>query len=45
MLLENQVDLGKQHTPEEFNVLYQTHQYLKDLEVALAKKTEAVVIR
>ena len=45
MLLENQVDMEKQHTPEEFNVLYQTHQYLKDLEVALAKKTEAVVIR
>jgi DNA primase len=45
MLLENQVDLGKEHTPEEFSVLYQTHQYLKDLEVSLARKTEAVVIR
>jgi DNA primase len=45
MLLENQVDLEKQHTEEEFRVLFQTHQYLKDMEIALARKTEAVVIR
>ncbi len=45
MLLENQVDLEKQHTEEEFKVLFQTHQYLKDMEIALARKTEAVVIR
>ena len=45
MLLENQLDLEKEHTPEQFNVLYQTHKYLKDMEIGLAAKMEAVVIR
>lgn len=29
MLLENQLDLEKQHTPEEFSMLHQTHEHLK----------------
>ena len=45
MLLENQLDLEKQHSEEELKVLFQTHQYLKAMEIELAKKTEAVVIR
>ena len=45
MLLENQLDLEKQHTPEEFNTLYQTHHHLKQMEIELTKKTGAVIIR
>ncbi len=45
MLLENQLDLEKQHTPEEFNMLHQTHEHLKQMEMELTKKTGAVIIR
>jgi DNA primase len=45
MLLENQLDLEKQHTPEEFNMLYQTHEHLKQMEMELTKKMGAVIIR
>ena len=29
MLLENQLDLEKPHTPEEYEMLHQTHEHLK----------------
>jgi len=45
MLLENQLDLEKQHSPEEYAMLYQTHDHLKKMEMELAKKMGAVVIR
>ncbi len=45
MLIENQQDLAKEHSPDEYNMLHQTHQYLKEMEISLAKKTDAVVIR
>ncbi len=45
MLLENQLDLEKQHTPEEFNILHQTHEHLKQMEMELTKKMGAVIIR
>ena len=45
MLLENQQDLEKQHTDEEYHMLHQTHLHLKNMEMALAKKTATVVLR
>ena len=45
MLLENQVDLEKSHTAEEFRMLHQTHEHLKNMEIGLTKKMGAVVIR
>lgn len=44
MLLENQVDLEKEHTPEEYNVLYQTHDHLKKMEIELTRKMGTAVI-
>lgn len=45
MLLENQLDLEKQHTPEEFNMLHQTHAHLKQMEMELTKKMGTVILR
>ena len=45
MLLENQVDLEKQHTPEEHGMLHQTHDHLKKMEMEMTKKMGAVIIR
>jgi DNA primase len=45
MLLENQVDLEKEHTPEEYNMLRQTHHHLKEMEMELTKKIGAVIIK
>ncbi len=45
MLLENQLDLEKEHTQEEFNMLHQTHDHLKQMEIELTKKMGAVIIR
>jgi DNA primase len=45
MLLENQVDLEKPHTAEEYGVLHQTHEHLKQMEIGLTKKMGAVIIR
>ncbi|MDZ4795475.1 MAG: DNA primase [Bacteroidota bacterium] len=45
MLLENQLDLEKQHTPEEYTMLHQTHAHLKKMEMDLTKKMGAVIIR
>lgn len=45
MLLENQLDLEKQHTPEEFNMLHQTHEHLKQMEMELTKKMGTVILR
>ena len=45
MLLENQVDMEKQHSPDESSMLHQTHEHLKKMEMELTKKMGAVIIR
>ncbi len=45
LLLENQVDIEKQHTSEEYEMLHQTHEHLKRMEIELTKKTGTVIIR
>ena len=45
MLLENQLDMEKQHTEEEYRILHQTHEHLKKMEMELTKKMGAVIIR
>ncbi len=45
MLLENQVDMEKQHTEDEFRMLYQTHEHLKQMEIELVKKMGTVIVR
>jgi DNA primase len=45
MLLENQLDLEKQHTSEENSMLHQTHEHLKQMEMELTRKMGTVVIR
>jgi DNA primase len=45
MLLENQLDLEKEHTHEEFSMLYQTHEHLKQMEIELTKKMGAVILK
>lgn len=45
MLLENQQDLEKEHTTEEFHMLHQTHEHLKQMEMELTKKIGTVIIR
>lgn len=45
MLLENQVDLEKKHTPEEYQHLAQTHEHLKQMEKEISDKLGAVIIK
>ncbi|MFM8806976.1 MAG: DNA primase, partial [Sphingomonadales bacterium] len=45
MLLENQQDMEQQHSAEEFSVLLQTHDHLKQMEMALARQAGSVIIR
>jgi DNA primase len=45
MLLENQVDLEKPHTAEEYGMLHQTHEHLKQMEIGLTKKMGTVILR
>ncbi len=45
LLLENQLDLEKSHTPTEYTILHQTHQHLKKMEIDLTKKMGAVIIK
>ena len=45
MLLENQLDMEKQHTSDEYNMLHQTHEHLKQMEVGLTRKMGTVVLK
>ena len=45
MLLENQHDMEKPHTPSEFEMLHQTHEHLKSLEREITQKAGTVIIR
>lgn len=45
MLLENQLDMEKEHSPEEYNILRQTHEHLKEMEMALARRIGMVILK
>ena len=45
MLLENQVDLEKPHSMEEFQHLKQTHEHLKEMEREISGRIGSVIIR
>ena len=45
MLLENQLDMEKQHTLEQLQMLHHTHEHLKQMEIELTKKTGTVILR
>lgn len=45
MISENQQDLEKEHTSEEQIMLIQTHQHLKQMEIAILKQVGTVIIR
>ncbi len=45
MLLENQVDMEKEHTPDELYMLQQTHLHLKQMETELTKRIGAVIVK
>jgi DNA primase len=45
LLLENQLDLEKPHAADEYNVLYQTHEHLKKMEMELSIKMGAVIVK
>ena len=45
MLLENQLDLEKHHSHDEFKMLHHTHDHLKQIEMELTKKMGTVIIR
>lgn len=45
MLLENQVDMEKQHTAQQFEMLLSTHEHLKHMEIELTRKMETAIIR
>lgn len=45
MLLQNQVDLDKKHTPEEYRHLTQTHEHLKHMEREISGKLGTVIIK
>ncbi|MEO8406768.1 MAG: DNA primase, partial [Chitinophagaceae bacterium] len=45
MLLENQVDMEKQHTKEQYIMLHQTHEHLKLMEMELTKRLGTVILK
>lgn len=45
MILENQQDMEKDHSPEEFRILHQTHNHLKQMEINLTQSMGTVVWR
>ncbi|MES1217295.1 MAG: DNA primase [Bacteroidota bacterium] len=45
MLLENQHDMEKPHTPEEFATLHSTHEHLKNMEREITMKAGTVILR
>ena len=45
LLLENQLDMEKPHTTEEYNNLQDTHDHLKKMEKEIAIKLGSVIIR
>ncbi len=45
MILENQRDMEKEHSQEEFRVLHQTHLHLKQMEISLTQSMGTAVWR
>ncbi|HRO71080.1 MAG TPA: DNA primase, partial [Chitinophagaceae bacterium] len=45
MLLENQVDMEKTHSTEEYDILHQTHEHLNKAEIGSTRKMGTVIIR
>lgn len=45
MILQNQADLEKPHTPEELRYLTETHEHLKRMEIEITSKLGTVIIR
>jgi DNA primase len=45
MLLENQVDMEKQHSAEEYAILHQTHEHLKLMEREISARIGSVIIK
>jgi DNA primase len=45
MLLENQLDLEKPHTQDEYMMLNQTHEHLKQMEIELTRRMGTVIIK
>lgn len=45
MLLENQVDMEKTNSTEEYDILHQTHEHLKKAEIGITRKMGTVIIR
>jgi len=45
LLLENQLDMNKNHTADEYETLYQTHLHLKQAEMELSNRLGAVIIK
>ena len=45
MILENQQDMEKEHSQEEFRILHQTHNHLKQMEIGLTQAMGTVIWR
>ncbi len=45
MMLENQQDLEKEKTPEKIDMLFKTHELLKNMEIAITQKMGTVILR
>jgi DNA primase len=45
LILENQQDLEKEHSPEDLIILLQTHQHLKQVEMELMRNTGTVIFK
>ena len=45
MLNENHADLEKMHSKEEQEVLFRTHEHLKNMERAITEKLGTVILR
>jgi len=45
MLNENHEDMGKNHSPEEQEVLFRTHHHLKQMERSIAEKLGTVILK
>ncbi|MFN5913186.1 MAG: hypothetical protein ACK43J_02245 [Chitinophagaceae bacterium] len=45
LIIENQLDLEREHSPEDLVILLQTHQHLKQLEMELMKIPGTVIFK
>jgi len=45
MMLQNQEDMNKPHSPDEYETLHRTHEHLKQLEIELTRRLGTVIIK